>query len=143
LLSDPSGPIEFGATFEGMPVPYVVGAVPVFQAATLTNGTLSLTWSTDAGGMYQLQHNSDLSSTNWSNLGSAVTAAGTALSATDSVTNGPRRFYRVVLLPSSIGFGLLPGLGPPYIPLPVVPGQPINPSTGIEVPPHGRCCPNP
>ena len=75
--------------------------VPVFQAATLTNGTVSLTWSTDAGGIYQLQYNSDSSSTNWSNLGSAVTAAATALSATDSVTNGPRRFYRVVLLASS------------------------------------------
>jgi hypothetical protein len=144
LLYDPSGPIAFGAAFYGMPVPYVVGAVPVFQAATLTNGTVSLTWSTDAGGIYQLQYNSDLSSTNWSNLGSAVTAAGTALSATDSVTNGPRRFYRVVLLPSSIGLGLLtPLLGPPYIPPPAVPGQPINPSTGIEVPPHGRCCAEP
>ena len=143
LLYDPSGPISFGATFEGMPVPYVVGAVPVFQAATLTNGTVSLTWSTDAGGIYQLQYNSDSSSTNWSNLGSAVTAAGTALSATDSVTNGPRRFYRVVLLASSIGFGLLPSLGPPYIPVHVVPGQPINPSTGMVVPPQGRCCAEP
>jgi hypothetical protein len=143
LLYDPSGQIEFGATFEGMPVPYVVGAEPVFQAATLTNGTLSLTWGTVAGGMYQLQYNSDLSSTNWSNLGGAVTAAGTALSATDSVTNGPRRFYRVVLLPSSIGFGLLPSLGPPYMPLSVVPGQPINPSTGVPVPPPGRCCAGP
>jgi hypothetical protein len=71
---------------------------PVFQARTLTNGTLSLTWSTVAGGVYQLQYNSGLGSGNWNNLGSAVTAAGATLSATDSVTNGPQRFYRVVLL---------------------------------------------
>ncbi len=36
---------------------------------------------------------------NWANLGTNVTAAGTTLNATDSVTNAPRRFYRVVLLP--------------------------------------------
>jgi uncharacterized repeat protein (TIGR03803 family) len=73
--------------------------VPESQAVTLTNGTLSLTWSTEAGGMYQLQYNSDLSSSNWSNLGSAVTATGATLSTTDSLTNGPQRFYRLALLP--------------------------------------------
>ena len=73
--------------------------LPEFEAVTLTNSTLSLTWRTGAGGRYQLQYNSDLSSSNWTNLRNAVTAAGAALSATDSVTNGPRRFYRVVLSP--------------------------------------------
>jgi uncharacterized repeat protein (TIGR03803 family) len=73
--------------------------VPEFQAVTLTNGALSLTWSTEAGGTYQPQFSSDLSSGNWTSLGSAVTAAGATLSAMDSVTNGPRRFYRVVLSP--------------------------------------------
>jgi uncharacterized repeat protein (TIGR03803 family) len=72
---------------------------PTFQAVTLTNGTLSLTWSTEAGGSYQLQYNSDLSSSNWINLSNVVTAAGATLSATDSVTNGPQRFYRVILSP--------------------------------------------
>jgi uncharacterized repeat protein (TIGR03803 family) len=73
--------------------------VPEFQAVTLTNGTLSLTWSTEAGGTYQLQYSSDLSSTNWTNLGSAVAATGATLSALDSLTNGPRRFYRLALFP--------------------------------------------
>ncbi len=72
---------------------------PEFQAVTLTNGTLSLTWSTEAGGTYQLQYTSDLGSSNWTNLGSAVTATGATLSAIDSLTNGPQRFYRVVLSP--------------------------------------------
>jgi len=76
----------------------VVPAAPVLQAVTLTSSTLSLTWSTEARGTYQLQYNSDLSSSNWTNLGSPVTAAGATLSATDSVTNGPRRFYRAVAL---------------------------------------------
>jgi hypothetical protein len=73
--------------------------VPEFQAVTLTNSTLNLTWSTEAGGMYQLQYTSDLSSSNWSNLGSAVTATGATLSTTDSLTNGPQRFYRLALSP--------------------------------------------
>jgi uncharacterized repeat protein (TIGR03803 family) len=73
--------------------------VPEFQAVTLTNSTLSLTWTAEAGRRYQLQYNSDLSSSNWTNLTNAVTAAGATLSTTDSVTNAPRRFYRLVLLP--------------------------------------------
>jgi len=73
--------------------------VPEFQAVTLTNSTLNLTWSTEAGGVYQLQSISDLSSTNWTNLGSPATAAGATLSTTDSVTNAPQRFYRLVVAP--------------------------------------------
>ena len=77
----------------------IVPPAPVFQPVTLTNGALNLTWSTEAGGSYQLQYNSDLSSTNWTNLGSPAAAAGTSLSTTVSVTNGPPRFYRAVLMP--------------------------------------------
>ena len=74
--------------------------VPEFQAVTLTNSTLSLTWTTEAGATYQLcKYASDLSSSNWINLSGPVTATGTTLSTTDSVTNGPQRFYRLVLSP--------------------------------------------
>ena len=73
--------------------------VPEFQAVTVTNSTPSLTWSTEAGGRYQLQWNSDLSSSNWTNLRGPLTAAGATLITTDSVTNAPQRFYRLVLLP--------------------------------------------
>jgi len=72
---------------------------PVFQAVTLTQGTLDLTWSTEAGASYQLQYNSDLNSTNWTSLGGPQTATGPTLSATDYATNGPARFYRAVRLP--------------------------------------------
>ena len=72
---------------------------PAFKSLSLTNRTLNLTWSADAGSKYQLQYNSDLSPGNWINLGSPVTATGATLSATDPLANNPRRFYRVVLLP--------------------------------------------
>jgi hypothetical protein len=55
---------------------------------------LTCDWQT-----YQLQYNSDLSSSNWTNLGSLFTATGATLNTTDSFTNGPQRFYRLVLVP--------------------------------------------
>jgi hypothetical protein len=74
--------------------------LPVFQPVNLTQGTLDLTWSTEAGASYQLQSNSDLNSTNWTSLGGPQTATGSTLSATDYATNGPARFYRAVRLPA-------------------------------------------
>jgi uncharacterized repeat protein (TIGR03803 family) len=74
--------------------------VPEFRAVTLlSDSRLNLSWSTESGGSYQLQYNSDLALSNWLNLGSPVTAAGATLNTTDFLTNGPQRFYRVVLLP--------------------------------------------
>jgi uncharacterized repeat protein (TIGR03803 family) len=77
----------------------VVRAAPAFQAVTLSNSTLNLTWSTEVTQTYQLQYSSDLSSSNWLNLGSAVSADGASLGATNSITSVPRRFYRLVLVP--------------------------------------------
>jgi hypothetical protein len=73
--------------------------LPEFQHVTLTNNTLSLSWSTEAGEEYQLQYNSDFSSTNWTSLGNQITATAATLSTTDSITNGPQRFYRLLLSP--------------------------------------------
>ncbi len=93
----------YGTTYEGgaggSGTVFRLTIVPEFQAVTVTNGVLSLAWSTEAGGMYQLQYNSDLSSSNWINLSTPVTATGATLSTTDTVTNGPQRFYRLALSP--------------------------------------------
>jgi len=45
-----------------------------------------------------LQYNSDLTSTNWTNLGSPIPATASTRAATDTITNGPHRFYRMVLM---------------------------------------------
>jgi uncharacterized repeat protein (TIGR03803 family) len=89
----------YGGGVGGAGTVFRLTIVPAFRAVTLTNSTLSLTWSTEAGGGYQLQYNSDLSSGNWTNLGSPFTATGATLNATNSVTTSPQRFYRLVLLP--------------------------------------------
>jgi len=46
-----------------------------------------------------LQYNFELSSSTWSNLSNAITENDPTLSTTDSVTNSPQRFYRLVLAP--------------------------------------------
>jgi uncharacterized repeat protein (TIGR03803 family) len=83
----------------GVGTVFRLGVEPAFQHATLTNTLLNLTWSTEVGGRYQLQYNSNLISGNWTNLTSIVVATGATLSAADFVTNSPRRFYRAVFIP--------------------------------------------
>lgn len=72
---------------------------PALQAMTLTGSTLGLTSGTEAGGTYQWQYTSDLTSSNWINLGNPATATEAVLGTTDSITNSPQRFYRLVLSP--------------------------------------------
>jgi hypothetical protein len=88
-----------GAGGAGAGIVFRLTIVPEFEAAIVTSNKLNLTWSTEVGGRYQLQYNSELTSSNWINLNSPVTATGATLSTTDSITNAPQRFYRLVLSP--------------------------------------------
>jgi len=97
-MTERGGQGGYGTVFRFSVGP-TVPTTPAFQAVTLTNGRLSLTWSAETGSRYQLQSNTDLNSSNWTNVGSDLTATGATLSTTDSVTDRPHRFYRVVLLP--------------------------------------------
>jgi uncharacterized repeat protein (TIGR03803 family) len=72
---------------------------PVFLAAVGTNCTLSLTWSAAVGQKYRLQYKSSLASTNWSYLGSLVTATGNSVTASDNLCTNAQKFYRAVLYP--------------------------------------------
>jgi len=74
-------------------------APPRFVSVTLTEGTLNLTWSTEAGGMYQLEYNSDLGASGWGNVESPFLATGATFSTTVPVVSGSQGFYRVALLP--------------------------------------------
>jgi uncharacterized repeat protein (TIGR03803 family) len=85
---DPSNP-GYGAIFR-------IIIPPAFQTITQSNGVATLTWSILPGQTYQVQSSPDLSSTNWLNLGSSVTATNSAASATDSMTNA-QCFYRILL----------------------------------------------
>jgi uncharacterized repeat protein (TIGR03803 family) len=89
----------YGGGQDGGGTVFRLTILPEVQATTVTNGTLNVTWSTEAGGTYQLQYIPDLTSTNWINLNTPVTATGASFSTNDSVTNGAQRFYRLVLSP--------------------------------------------
>ena len=71
-----------------------------FQKIVQTGSSINLTWSAAAGQIYQLQYKTDLSSTDWINLGGPVTASSSTMTVSDTIVPGSgQRFYRVVLLP--------------------------------------------
>jgi hypothetical protein len=69
------------------------------QTPTQTPGTFALNWNALVGRAYQVQFKSDLIETNWTNLGSRVTAANSTMTAIDATMTDPQRFYRVQLFP--------------------------------------------
>jgi hypothetical protein len=77
-------------------IPITVPA-PVLQSVTGTGGTVTFTWSAVVSAAYQLQSRTNLVQGNWSNLGSAITATNTIMSATDSIGPDPQRFYRLLV----------------------------------------------
>jgi len=73
----------------------------VFQTAMVISNTVSFSWSAAPGLNYQTQYTTDLSSSNWIDLGSVVGATNGTLSTSDQLGPDPQRFYRVVLVPSN------------------------------------------
>jgi hypothetical protein len=72
---------------------------PIFINIAQSNSILYFTWNTVSNQTYQLQYKTDLSSTNWNDLGEKITASSNSASATDAVGSDAHRFYRVRLLP--------------------------------------------
>jgi uncharacterized repeat protein (TIGR03803 family) len=90
----------YGTTYaggtSGLGTVFRLTIVPEFQGATISNEMINLTWSTEAGGTYQLQYTSDLTSTNWIN--SAFVATGSSMTISDWVFNSSQRFYRLKVI---------------------------------------------
>lgn len=76
-----------------------VFSAPAFQMIMQTNGGINLSWSVLPGNVYQLQYTTDLMSTNWINLGAALTATNSTTSTFDLIGPDPQRFYRVMMMP--------------------------------------------
>jgi uncharacterized repeat protein (TIGR03803 family) len=75
-----------------------VPMAPVFRSVTLSGGTMHLTWSAVAGRAYQLQWISDLTQTNWINLGVASNAVSGTMSGLDVIGTNTARFYQLQLV---------------------------------------------
>ena len=71
---------------------------PITPAFTSSNGTFNFIWSAVSNLTYQLQYTLDLSSTNWTDLGSPITATNSSASTTDIIGSDAQRFYRVMLV---------------------------------------------
>jgi hypothetical protein len=79
---------------------FITDTLPLaVQAVTQTNGTIVFTWSSRIGNVYQLQYKTDLSSTNWIDLGGPITATDVSVSVSDVIGSDAQRFYRIELLP--------------------------------------------
>jgi hypothetical protein len=72
---------------------------PDFQPPALVDGSLQLSWTSVSGVAYQVQYSTDLSQTNWINLGSSITASASSTTTNDVIGSNSLRFYRVVVSP--------------------------------------------
>jgi len=90
-----------GNLYVGDGSPAIRGGVhlPVFQSVAQANGKIGLSWSAAPGQKLQLQFTSDLTSTNWTNLGNTMTATNGSVSASDTLGPDKERFYRILLVP--------------------------------------------
>jgi len=71
---------------------------PVMLSLGLTNNNVSVTWSSAANLIYQLQSCDSLSGTGWANVQPPVTANGLTTTETNATSNAFQQFYRVILL---------------------------------------------
>jgi hypothetical protein len=73
---------------------------PVIQSVTVSNGIVTIAWSTVSGHSYGVDYSDgSLATPQWSNCVPEVLATGLTASATNAVGTGPQRFYRVYRLP--------------------------------------------
>jgi len=72
---------------------------PVVRAAAGSPGNVNLAWSTVPGQTYQAQFNTNLTQTNWMNLGGPFTATNSSFTTSNPTSSNAQTFYRVVITP--------------------------------------------
>jgi len=72
---------------------------PTLQTLNSQNGQISLIWNAVSNLSYQLQYSTNLTDTNWINLGSPITATNSSAAIMDGTATYGQRFYRVRLGP--------------------------------------------
>jgi hypothetical protein len=72
---------------------------PSFRTVTKTNGVLKFTWNSLSNVAYQVQYSTNLTQTNWINLGGAINGTNYIMTATNAIGPDPARFYRIRRLP--------------------------------------------
>jgi len=72
---------------------------PIFNSVTRVGNAINLSWSAITGQTYQVQYRTNLSQSNWSNVGSTVVATNTTATLSDLPGSDRQRFYRVFIVP--------------------------------------------
>jgi hypothetical protein len=72
---------------------------PRFVSASLSEETVSVQFETIPGRTYCVMASGEVTGTNWTQIGTNVTASGALTSFPAGPNNGERRFFRAVLLP--------------------------------------------
>jgi hypothetical protein len=70
---------------------------PLLQGVAQTNGQLLFSWTPISGEGYQVQFKTNLSQTNWVDLGPPITNG--VVPATNAIGPDPQRFYRLQVVP--------------------------------------------
>jgi hypothetical protein len=66
-------------------------------STSLRGGTLTLSWSSVQGRVYQVQYKDQVTAPSWTALGSGQVGTGGILTVSDGAANQQQRFYRVVV----------------------------------------------
>jgi sugar lactone lactonase YvrE len=113
-LSDGVGPTaQFnypnGVAVDGRGNVYVADAInnairlgipmPVARAWTMTNGRLSMSWDVVVGQVLQIQYATNLAVPTWRSMSGPTTATNSTFTVSDSASDDPQRYYRVVVTP--------------------------------------------
>ena len=98
-LTQPTG---LAADITGKIITIQSAPPPVITSIGLTNGVVTIMWSSVTGGVYRVQYANSLNGGGWTDLSPDVTATGLTASQTNVVGGVSQRFYRVEVLNSGI-----------------------------------------
>jgi hypothetical protein len=98
-LTQPAG---LTANITGKVITILSVPQPVITSICLTNGVVTIKWSSVAGGAYRVQYDNNLDGSGWTDLSPDVTATNSTATQTNAVGNAAHRFYRIKVLNSGI-----------------------------------------
>jgi hypothetical protein len=93
-----SQPILLSANITSKVLTIISVPMPVITSVRLTNGVVTIAWTSVTGGIYTAQYITNLTDAGWNDLSPDVTAAGLTATQTNNVTGVPQRFYRIKVL---------------------------------------------
>jgi hypothetical protein len=93
-------PLSSTNLFEVVVNPAPVIPPPIIQSIKLSDGVVTVVWSSVSNAIYQLQYCGTACGTNWCNIIPNVRATGLVATATNVVSSAMQQYYRVMVVPS-------------------------------------------